>query len=127
MISNISHQRTGSRTRIAQAADAFQRPPILPSRTATRGQLCGVVAGTQRRAATQLLHSLRAQMVTREVIAAVKFGRRGTRLNVNYEGKLARGGTVFDCTYGRDPFTFQIGMGQVINVCVEHRRAGSAD
>jgi hypothetical protein len=115
---------------LAQAADAFQRPPTLPSETTRRGQLCGVVAGTQRRAATQLLHSLRAQMVTREVITAgdgVNFPQEGDTLTVHYEGKLARGGTVFDCSYGSDPFTFQIGMGQVIKVCAECARAGSAD
>ena len=110
---------------LAQAADAFQRPPTLPSCTSTRGQLCGVVAGTQRKAATQLLHTLRAQMVTRDVIAAgdgVTFPKEGDTLTVHYEGKLARGGTVFDCSYGGDPFTFQIGMGQVIKVCAEHMR-----
>jgi hypothetical protein len=114
---------------LAQATDAFQRPPTLPSETNTRGQLCGVVAGTQRRAATQL-HSLRAQMVTREVITAgdgVNFPQEGDTLTVHYEGKLARGGTVFDCSYGGDPFTFQIGMGQVIKVCANCSRAGSAD
>ena len=33
---------------------------------------------------------------------------------MHYEGKLAREGTVFDSSYGREAFQFVIGEGQVI-------------
>ncbi len=37
----------------------------------------------------------------------------GTKVTVNYTGALANG-TVFDSSVGRDPFTFVLGSGQVI-------------
>ena len=41
--------------------------------------------------------------------------RRGQEVTVNYEGWLLRNGAKFDSSYDRhQPFTFQVGMGQVI-------------
>ena len=42
------------------------------------------------------------------------FPAEGDTLTVHYEGKLAREGTVFDSSYGREAFQFVIGEGQVI-------------
>lgn len=39
--------------------------------------------------------------------------RRGQTVSVNYRGTLANG-TFFDQSYGRGPFSFQLGAGQVI-------------
>jgi FKBP-type peptidyl-prolyl cis-trans isomerase len=41
--------------------------------------------------------------------------RRGQEVTVQYEGRLLRDGTKFDSSYARGkPFTFQVGVGQVI-------------
>ncbi len=41
--------------------------------------------------------------------------RRGQEVTVNYEGRLLRDGHKFDSSYDRhQPFTFQVGLGQVI-------------
>ena len=99
---------------LGQEVHAFRGAPALPAATVLRA-----CRPPQRRAAP-FLRSLRAQQVTREVLTAgdgATFPEEGDTVTVHYEGKLAREGTVFDCSYGGDPFSFQIGEGQVIKVC----------
>tara|TARA_B110001452_G_C15199277_1_gene416263 strand:- start:676 stop:1314 length:639 start_codon:yes stop_codon:yes gene_type:complete len=39
---------------------------------------------------------------------------KGTKIRVDYTGRLAKDGTVFDSSKGRGPFTFPLGEGRVI-------------
>ena len=103
---------------LGRAANAFHGAPALPGTVVSRARLCH--PPPPQRQTAPFLRSLRAQQVTREVLTAgdgATFPEEGDTVTVHYEGKLAREGTVFDCSYGGDPFSFQIGQGQVIKVC----------
>ena len=41
----------------------------------------------------------------------------GKRVQMKYVGRLASNGKVFDQTKGSKPFTFRLGVGEVIKVC----------
>lgn len=55
------------------------------------------------------------RLVTKDLIAGNGAAAKpGDQLAVNYVGVLYRGGKEFDSSYGRTPFPFQLGAGQVI-------------
>ena len=45
---------------------------------------------------------------------ASKLAKPGKKVSVRYTGRLAKTGKVFDATKGNKPFTFRLGVGEVI-------------
>ena len=97
---------------LAGASHAFQIMSSLPAVSRNRLALRPALGAPK----TGVL-ALTSQMVSRDVITegdGKTFPAEGDTLTVHYEGKLAREGTIFDSSYGGDPFQFVIGEGQVI-------------
>ncbi len=53
-------------------------------------------------------------VVTDQVLGTGAAAKAGDTVSVNYTGKLTNG-TVFDTSIGRAPFTFTLGVGEVIS------------
>src|SRR5207244_1720789 len=55
------------------------------------------------------------KLVIKDLIAGTGArAQAGDNLTVNYVGVLYKGGKQFDASYGKSPFAFQVGVGQVI-------------
>jgi len=64
------------------------------------------VVRVQRQVEIEILK--KAETCTRKV-------RAGDEVTVNYAGKIEATGQMFDSSFGREPFTFRVGAGQVIH------------
>lgn len=49
-----------------------------------------------------------------EIVGSGDAVEKGTKIQVDYTGRLAKDGTVFDSSIGRGPFSFPLGEGRVI-------------
>ncbi|CAJ1440194.1 unnamed protein product, partial [Effrenium voratum] len=97
---------------VARAAGVARQLPKPPAtRSAASGPLkrVGVLSGLVAAGAASRRPTCRGvvAMAAREVKA-------GDEVFVNYEGRLAEDGTVFDTREGKGPISFTVGLGQVV-------------